>query len=138
MTEETPQYPAARTQEEWRRLLTPMQYHIMYEAGTETPFTGALLNEEREGTYYCAACGAELFDASTKFESHCGWPSFYAAKDQSTTEIADFSFGMERTEIRCSNCGLHLGHLFDDAPNQPTGMRYCMNSEALEFKETQQ
>ena len=118
---------------QWRRMLTPMQYHVLREGGTERPFTGELLNEERAGSYHCAACGAELFDATTKFESHCGWPSFYESKGSSTTELEDTSHGMIRTEVRCTQCGSHLGHVFPDAPDQPSGRRYCMNSAALSF-----
>lgn len=127
---------SALSDADWRRILTPMQYHVLREAGTERPFTGELLEETREGVYRCAACGAELFDANAKFESHCGWPSFYQAKDASTTEVEDTSHGMVRTEVRCTNCGSHLGHVFPDAPDQPTGMRYCMNSAALVFEPT--
>lgn len=125
---------ASLTDTQWKRILTPMQYHVLREAGTERPFTGELLNETREGIYRCAACGTELFDGTTKFEPHCGWPSFYQAKESSTTELTDTSHGMIRTEVRCSNCGSHLGHVFPDAPDQPTGMRYCMNSAALVFE----
>jgi peptide-methionine (R)-S-oxide reductase len=119
--------------EEWRKKLTPEQYHVLREKGTEAPYSGALLNNKDAGTYTCAACGNVLFDSSTKFDSHCGWPSFYDAKPGSVTFAADNSLGMERTEITCANCGGHLGHIFPDAPDQPTGQRYCINSAALNF-----
>lgn len=119
--------------DEWRRKLTPEQYHVLREKGTEAPYTGALLNNKAAGTYACVACGAVLFDASTKFDSHCGWPSFYDAKPGSVNFSSDNSVGMERTEITCATCGGHLGHIFSDAPDQPTGQRYCINSAALQF-----
>lgn len=119
--------------EEWRDKLTPEQYHVLREKGTEAPYSGALLNNKEAGTYTCAACGTVLFDSSTKFDSHCGWPSFYDAKPGSVNFSEDNSLGMERTEITCANCGGHLGHIFPDAPDQPTGQRYCINSAALNF-----
>ena len=122
-----------RTEAEWRELLTPTQYQVLRDAGTERAFTGKYVDEHADGTYRCAACEAELFDASTKFESGSGWPSFYAAKSQDAVElIVDRSHGMVRTEVRCRRCGSHLGHLFPDGP-APTGNRFCMNSVSLDL-----
>lgn len=118
---------------DWRKRLTPEQYHVLREKGTEAPYSGALLYNDAAGSYNCAACGAVLFDSATKFNTHCGWPSFNDAVPDSVVLTPDTSHGMVRTEVTCANCGGHLGHLFDDAPDQPTGMRYCINSAALQF-----
>jgi len=121
--------------DEWKSKLTPEQYHILVEKGTEAPFTGELLNNKADGMYACAACGTELFSSDTKYESGSGWPSFWSAVDDSKVKLVpDDSYGMHRTEVQCANCGGHLGHLFDDGPN-PTGQRYCINSCSLDFKE---
>jgi peptide-methionine (R)-S-oxide reductase len=124
-----------KTEEQWKAELTPEQYHVLREKGTEQAFTGEYVNEHRDGTYTCAACGAELFDAKTKFESGSGWPSFYEPKNTENVELRpDNSFFMKRTEVVCKRCGGHLGHVFDDGPN-PTGQRFCINSCSLELKE---
>jgi len=123
-----------RTDREWRESLTPEQYRILRQKGTEAPFTGHYYRHKEEGTYLCAACGQELFNSATKYESGCGWPSFWQELDKSkiTTE-EDSSFGMRRIEVMCSRCGGHLGHVFPDGP-PPTGIRFCINSASLDFR----
>jgi peptide-methionine (R)-S-oxide reductase len=123
-----------KTEEEWRKSLTPEQYHVLREKGTERAFTGKYADAHDPGMYRCAGCGNPLFDADTKYESGSGWPSFYepVAKDAVETET-DSNFGMSRTEVLCAKCGGHLGHVFPDGP-KPTGLRYCMNSAALKLE----
>lgn len=124
-----------KTDAEWREKLDPEQYHILRESGTEPAFTGRYYKTKTPGSYKCAGCGAELFSSDAKYESGSGWPSFYEALDpDKIVEVEDRSHGMVRTEVRCGNCDGHLGHLFPDGP-QPTGMRYCINSAALELDE---
>ncbi len=120
-------------QEAWRKKLTPEQYRVLREGGTEAPFSGALLSEKRDGTYRCAACEALLFSSDTKFDSGTGWPSFDQALPGAVLLRSDISHGAERTEAICARCGSHLGHVFDDGPTQTT-KRYCMNSVCLTFK----
>ncbi len=126
-----------KTEQEWKKKLTPEQYNILREKGTEPAFTGKYYKNKDKGTYMCAGCGAELFDSDTKFDSGTGWPSFDKPKNRENVELKkDFSHGMIRTEVACRKCGGHLGHLFNDGPT-PTGQRYCINSCSLEFKKKQ-
>lgn len=121
---------------EWREELTPEQYHVLREGGTEIPFTGEYVDNHADGSYHCAACHNLLFESGTKFESGSGWPSFYDAVPGSVRLLGDDSLGMRRTEVRCARCDSHLGHVFNDAFDQPTGERYCMNSLSLTFDPT--
>lgn len=131
-------YAVTKTDEEWRAELSPDEYAVLRQAATERPWTGELLEENREGVYRCKACNAELFRSDAKFEAHCGWPSFYVPSDRDAVELRkDNTLGMQRIEVVCANCGSHLGHVFDDAPQTPTGDRYCMNSVSLTFEARQ-
>jgi peptide-methionine (R)-S-oxide reductase len=129
-------YEIFKTDQQWRDELSDSEYQVLRLAGTERAYTGELLDEKRVGTYSCRGCGAELFEAEAKFDSHCGWPSFYKSlKSEAIEYLEDRAHGMVRTEVRCAKCGSHLGHLFDDAPQTPTGNRYCINSVSISFQE---
>jgi peptide-methionine (R)-S-oxide reductase len=137
MKDSTTSFEVIKTEEEWKKQLSPQQYAVLREKGTERPFTGKFEDHYEPGTYTCAACGNELFQSTTKFDAGCGWPSFYEALDKTKIlEKSDFTHGMSRIEIMCARCGGHLGHVFDDGPKDKTGLRYCVNSLSLDFKKT--
>jgi len=130
-------FPVQKTDDEWKSELTSEEYAVLRRAGTERPWTGEYNDTKTVGTYSCRACDAELFESETKFDSHCGWPSFYAPKESDAVVLkTDRSMGMKRVEVLCANCGSHLGHVFEDAPQTPTGDRFCMNSVSLKLKPT--
>ena len=128
-------FPVQKTDEQWRAELTPEEYAVLRQAGTERPWTGEYNETKTVGVYSCRACDAELFQSETKFDSHCGWPSFYAPSAEDNVVLReDTTLGMKRVEVLCASCGSHLGHVFDDAPQTPTGDRFCMNSVSLRLK----
>jgi peptide-methionine (R)-S-oxide reductase len=133
MTMDHEDFEVARTDQEWRRTLTPEQFQVLREHGTEPPGASPLNREKRDGTFACAGCGQPLFPSETKFESGTGWPSFWAPLERAVESTTDRSFGMTRSEIHCARCGGHLGHVFPDGP-KPSGMRYCTNGAALKFQ----
>jgi peptide-methionine (R)-S-oxide reductase len=132
-TDTTAEFPVTHTEAEWRKLLTPEQYHVLREHGTERPGSCALNYESRPGSFTCAGCGQKLFQSGTKFDSRTGWPSFNTPIEGAVETSVDRSMWAVRTEVHCSNCGGHLGHVFDDGP-APTGLRYCMNGVAMNFQ----
>jgi peptide-methionine (R)-S-oxide reductase len=133
--ESTRNYPVQKSDEQWRQELSAEEYAVLRQAGTERPWTGEYNDTKTDGVYSCRACGAELFRSTAKFDSHCGWPSFYEPSATDKVELLeDTSLGMRRVEVRCAGCGSHLGHVFDDAPQTPTGDRFCMNSVSLRLE----
>lgn len=136
MTSTPASFATGKTNEQWKQELGDERFAVLREAATERPWSGALLDEKRNGVYTCGGCGAELFQSGTKFDAGCGWPSFYESINPDAVRlVTDTSLGMTRTEALCANCGSHLGHLFDDALQTPTGNRFCMNSLSLNFTE---
>lgn len=138
-TDSMSDYKVKKTEEEWQKQLTAAEFEVLRKKGTERPFSSEFETFWDSGTYVCKACGAELFHSSTKFDAHCGWPSFYQGiNKEAVREIEDRSHGMVRTEVVCANCGGHLGHVFNDGYGQPTGLRYCINGISLGFKKKEQ
>ncbi|NOQ91528.1 MAG: peptide-methionine (R)-S-oxide reductase MsrB [Flavobacteriaceae bacterium] len=127
-----------KTEEEWKEVLTPQQYYVLREKGTDRPGDSGYTKHFEKGTYHCTACNAQLFESNTKYESHCGWPSFDDAIKGTVDFTLDNTLGMTRTEITCTNCGGHLGHIFDDGPKETTGKRYCVNTTSIRFEKLEE